>query len=528
MFYNSENRPAPPGVGGAAAGAAPEERLDLVRAVLENDSLGIAVIEQTGDVAVFNAAAERMTGLERSDVAGRPLPAGLLREEDAAAVAEAMAQGRRVDSREIQLRRKGGGIKDVILSAAPLSGAAGGQVYFFVDNTEKKYVQNMLVRSQRMDIVSEMAGGIAHDFNNLLEGILGYSSFMIDLVGEGHELRSYLEIIERSTRRASELTERLLTLSRYGESGGHRVDCNTLLQEVVKILDRSLDRQTVVELDLEDRLAPVQGAAGALETALLNVCLNARDAMPGGGTIGIKSENLVIDETYPRLDWNMEPGPYVRISISDNGQGMDKATRERIFEPFFTTKKRGEGAGLGLTLVYGIVKNHGGFINVYSEPGRGSIFNIYLPAEEAAAQQNEEPVRGIGGAPRGGGELVLVVEDDQMVRDLTQNLLETLGYRVVTAGNAGAGAEIFSERGGEIDLVLLDFVIPGGGGEVFGRLREQRRDVPVILTSGYNRSFVDPDLLGSASVSFVQKPYSMDDLARVVHACLHPPALGSS
>lgn len=497
---------------------------DLLRTVLDNDTLGIVVLDAAGTVAFFNTAAERMTGYSRGELIGRPLPTDLFREADATAVTSVIAAGGRLENREISLRRKGGGAKDVILGAGPLragDGSAAGYACFLVDNTEKRHLQSLLLQSQRMDLVSEMAGGIAHDFNNLLEGILGYASFMMDLIDETHELRQYLEIVEQSARKASELTERLMTFSRFGDQGRSRVDCNALLREVGKICERTVDPRVRLEMELDENLAEVPGAPGALETVFLNVCINARDAMQDGGTLRIASANAAIDDTYPRLDWNMEPGSYVRLTFADTGAGMDAETRRRIFEPFFTTKKRGEGAGLGMTLVYGVVKNHGGFINIYSEPGKGTVVNIYLPTIETGARA--VPSRSAEDAPRGSGELVLVIEDEQMIRDLTRDLLVKLGYRVVTASDAESGIETFLGRESEIAVVLLDLVVPGGGVESLRRIRETRPDVPVVLVSGYGLAWVEGLMSEGGRISFLQKPYSMADLALAVRDGLAPP-----
>ncbi|MDD3643150.1 MAG: ATP-binding protein [Candidatus Krumholzibacteria bacterium] len=496
--------------------------MDLLRVFLDNDTLGIVVIDHAGAVVFLNKAAERMTGYLRGECVGRPLPADLFRESDATAISSVMAGGGRLENREAQLRRKGGGGKDVILGATPLragNGSPAGHACFFIDNTEKRHLQGLLLQSQRMDIVSEMAGGIAHDFNNLLEGILGYASFMMDLIDETHELRQYLEIVEQSARKASELTERLMTFSRFGDRGQSAVDCNALLEEVGKVFERTSDPGVRLDLSLGGGLGAVPGAPGALETALLNVCINARDAMPHGGVLRISSENVTIDDTYPRLDWNMVPGPYVRLSFADTGIGMDAETRSRIFEPFFTTKRRGEGAGLGMTLVYGVVKNHGGFVNVYSEPGEGTVVNIYLPAVPDAGRSAAPAA---GAEPRGEGELILVIEDEQMVRDLTRDLLEKLGYRVVTAADAASGVGAFLRQEGDIAAVLLDLIVPGGGGESLRRIREARPEIPVVLVSGYGRAWADALLEGHEPVSFLQKPYSMSDLAAAVHGILHP------
>jgi two-component system cell cycle sensor histidine kinase/response regulator CckA len=343
---------------------------------------------------------------------------------------------------------------------------------------------------------------------------------MMDLIDESHELRSYLEVIERSAKKASDLTERLLTFSKDMGKEESLVNCNTLLREVVKLLERTIDKRIVIELNLEKNLRAVNGAAGQLEQAFLNVCLNARDAMPDGGKLLISSENVVIDETYPRLSWNMKRGSYIKASISDTGIGMDAGTKQKIFEPFYTTKKRGEGTGLGLNMVYGIVDKHGGFINVYSEVGRGTSFNVYLPAGEEIAPEELETVERED-IPLGDGELILVIDDEPVVRDLGRDMLEKLGYRTFTAADADEGLKLFNEHRNDIEMVILDIIMPGASGQdVLGRIRETDRDVLVLLSSGYNKSFIGEEFLDDARLGFIQKPYSMEDLARKVRKLL--------
>jgi nitrogen-specific signal transduction histidine kinase len=401
-----------------------------------------------------------------------------------------------------------------------VGGKPHGHVQFLIDNSEKKHLQRLLLHSQRMEVVSEMAGGIAHDFNNLLGGILGYTSFMMSLIDESHELRSYLEIIEHSAKRAANLTERLLTFS-----GGKTVDeaivyCNGLLSEVTKLIERTIDKNIVIELSLDKNLLPVIGSAGQLEQAFLNVCLNARDAMPTGGKLLVSSENVVIDETYPRMSWNMKSGNYVKLSINDTGVGMDRETKGRIFEPFFTTKERDEGTGLGLNVVYGIIDRHGGFVNVYSEKEKGTVINIYLPALIDAA---EHVVTGETEAevPRGGQERVLIIDDEQIVRDLARKMLVRLGYRTFTAADAREGERIFRRSKDEVDLILLDIIMPGTSGwDLLRTMRDIRPGVKVLLTSGYNKASIEKSLFDDEHIGFIQKPYSIGDLAREVRGIL--------
>ncbi|MBN1163202.1 MAG: response regulator [Candidatus Krumholzibacteriota bacterium] len=496
---------------------------ETVLSILDNDVVGIIILDREGRHQVFNSGAERLTGYRSQELLGKMIPEALYDEGDRKVLREALAGNTVIRNREIRIRRHGGGDKDIIFNMSPQLDRRGkitGYLQVLLDNSEKKHLQELLRHSQKMETVGEMAGGIAHDFNNLLEGILGYTTFMMDLVEKDHEFRSYLEIIERSARKASDLTDRLLTLSRDRSLEEKLVNCNVLLREVVKLLERTVDKKIAMELNLEKDLRAIRGAAGQLEQGLLNVCLNSRDAMPDGGKLVISTENVVLDQSFPKLSWNMKSGDYVRISIADNGMGMDEETRTRIFEPFFTTKKRGEGTGLGLNMVYGIVDGHGGFINVYSEVGRGTVFNIYLPADAGLAPaEAAPPVK--AEAPPGNNELILLIDDEELIRDLGVDMLEQLGYRPITARDAREGMKLFKERADEIDLVILDMIMPGANGkEVLQEIRAMNSDVLVLLSSGYNRASIGDQIIEGEKAEFIQKPYSMEDLAWEIHRLL--------
>ncbi len=494
----------------------------LVNSLLENEVIGIVVMDSNRRYRIFNAGAERLTGHSRGEIVGRSEPPELFPAEERKAIWDVFESWASVKNMETRIVRKDGSEKEVLISMTSMKGAGGsaeGYIQFFIDNTERKHLQDLLLHSQKMEVVSEMAGGIAHDFNNLLEGILGYTTFMMNLIDEKHELRSYLEIIEQSVRRASDLTERLLTFSGDTKREEARVDVNALLQEVAKLLEHSVDRGIVIELNLDKNVRAVRGAAGRLEQAILSVCINARDAMPEGGKLAIASEKVFIDENYPRISWNMKRGRYIRVSVSDTGVGMDEETRKKIFDPFFTTKKRSEGTGLGLNIVYGIIDRHGGFIKIYSEQGQGTVFNIYLPSMEQ--EETERPDESQAAIPLGNKEMVLVIDDEPLVRDLDKSMLEKLDYRVLTAGNANEGLRIFKEKMGEIDLVILDVIMPGGGGrEVLEAMKESKPEILALLSSGYNRTFVGEELFKDKNVDFIQKPYSMRDLAASVREIL--------
>ncbi|UCF06809.1 MAG: response regulator [bacterium] len=497
--------------------------LEVIRAFLQNDIIGIAYLDSEGIYRVFNRAAETLTGYSSDEILGGPIPERLFPKEIQARIRRGMAENASLDSVETHLFCKDGTEREIILGMSSrllVDGKPHGHVQFLIDNSEKKHLQRLLLHSQRMEIVSEMAGGIAHDFNNLLEGILGYTSFMMNLIDESHELRSYLEIIERSAKKAANLTDRLLTFS-GGKSGEEAtVNCNGLLSEVAKLIDRTIDKRIVIELNLDRNLQPVKGSSGQLEQAFLNVCLNARDAMPTGGKLLVSSENVVIDETCPRMSWKMKSGNYVKLSITDTGVGMDEETKGRIFEPFFTTKERDEGTGLGLNVVYGIIDRHGGFVNVYSEKEKGTVVNIYLPAQMAEVEPvaHEEAKAEI---PRGEQERVLIIDDEQIVRDLARKMLIRLGYRTLTAADAREGEQIFRRNKDEVDLILLDIIMPGASGwDLMRTIRDIKPGVKVLLTSGYNKAAIDEGLFEDERVGFIQKPYSIGDLAREVRAIL--------
>jgi len=538
------------------------EAPEILAAILDN-IVGIAVLDQAGSYRFFNRGAELLTGYAGSEVIGAAKPPELFSPQDRSRIEEAFAASGVVENMELLLRRKDGGTKEIVLNLSGCGargGVPGGRVQFFVDNTEKKRIQSLLFQSQKMEAVGMMAGGIAHGFNNLLEGILGYTSFMMDLVDEGHELRQYLEIVERSAKQACDLTGRLMTFARDRSRERSPVSCNALLQETVKLLERTIDRRIIIELNLDRGLSPVLGAPGQLEQAFLNVCLNARDAMPEGGKLMISSENVYLDESFPRMSPKAKRAAYVRVSISDTGIGLDKETLARIFEPYLTSTERGARMDLGLSLAYEIVDAHEGFMNVVSEPGRGALFNIYLPAEERPVEERaagERPIAesrpaeaaageraaitdacgaevlpsGAAGTapgerrtpmPVGHGELVLFIDDEPIVRNLGRDMLEKLSYRALIACDAADGMRLFRERIEDVDLVILDMILPGAGGtEALDTIRTLRPGVPVLLTSGYSRDYFGELVGEQMRTRFIQKPYSMEELAREVRSLLN-------
>jgi len=502
----------------------------IVNAFLDVEIVGIIVLSEDGVCELFNRGAEIITGYERDEIIGKELPLEVFSGKGSARVADAIRRRDSINNLELKVQRKDRSEKDIILSMSPFRSSVSdyvGYVIFLIDNTEKRYLQNLLLHSQKMEIVGEMAGGLAHDFNNLLEGILGYTSFAMQHVAEKDRVYSYLQIISQSAKKAADLSDRLLTFSKDQETEFTPVNVNSLLKSVVKLLERSIDKKISIELQLNRELKGVLGASGQLEQAFLNVCLNARDAMPKGGKLMITSENVQLDESYPRLSLKMKQGEYVKVSIADTGVGMDKETMERIFEPFFTTKRRSEGTGLGLSMVYGIIDRHDGFINVYSEPYKGTVFNIYLPASGERVPE-ERVVEKAGEVPMGDGEVILFIDDEPIVRDLGRDMLRKLGYEVLIAGGAEEGMRIFNDRMNDLDLVILDVIMPGASGQKhYWKMKKLRPDVTILLSSGYNKGFLEESLATGADVNFIQKPYSMEELAKKVRELLDERGAGS-
>jgi PAS domain S-box-containing protein len=380
----------------------------------------------------------------------------------------------------------------------------------------QRKLQEQLLQAQKMEAIGLLAGGVAHDFNNILGGVLGYASFIKQLIKETDEIHPYINTIEMSARRAAELTQQLLGFARGGKYQTKPVSANRVIEQTVSLLEGGIDKSIQIQQHLQPDLWLVDADAGQIQQALLNICINACDAMPGGGRLTIESENIRGDGRV--LHPAAKPGHYITISISDTGIGMDHETQQKIFEPFFTTKEKSRGTGLGLAMVYGIVKNHGGYINVYSEVGQGSTFRIYLPALPGAAAKEE-----FSEVPEmaKGDELVLVVDDEDIIRNLCRDILSMLGYRVLLAENGRVATDLYRQRADEIALVIIDMIMPKMGGlETFLKLKEINPKVKAILSTGYSQTGRAQEILSQGVHGFVQKPYAIDELAKAIRKAL--------
>lgn len=385
-------------------------------------------------------------------------------------------------------------------------------------STTRMQLEEQLRQSQKMEAVGRLAGGVAHDFNNILTGITGYVELILGQVDEPQARRD-LEQIRRFSDRAAGLTHQLLAFSRRQPLLVSAVDLNELVASTMGLIERLIGEDVDLKFESGPGLAVVEADAGQIEQVLMNLAVNSRDAMPGGGRLLIETSNVYLDHDYARSHSAVDPGEYVMLSVSDTGIGMDSDAQERIFEPFFTTKEQGKGTGLGLSTVYGIVKQHEGNIWVYSEPDRGTCFKIYLPVSHSTPVV--EPVDQGGSHVPCGDETVLLVEDEPRVRDAVKRALENYGYTVLSALHPDEATTVFGENAHSVDILLSDVVMPGCDGvQLYDRLCVQRPGLPVLFMSGYtDRSILEEGIL-NPGVPFIQKPFSPAQLVRKVRAVL--------
>jgi two-component system, cell cycle sensor histidine kinase and response regulator CckA len=370
-----------------------------------------------------------------------------------------------------------------------------------------------------MESVGRLAGGVAHDFNNLLSIILGYGEIVLEGLGEAHLYRDQLEQVYQAGLRAKDLTRQLLAFSRKQVLEMRTVDVNTVVTGFEKLLRRLIGEDIELVLTLTPEALTVKADTAQLEQVLMNLAVNARDAMPLGGTLTIETSRVELDKAYAEGKPGVLPGSYVRIGIGDTGCGIDRETLERIFEPFFTTKERDKGTGLGLATTYGIVQQHGGSIWVYSEPGNGTTFKIYLPFHSGDCRSEALPVKQL--PPVIGPATVLIVEDDPSVRKLAGRILSEQGYTVIESVDVADGIGKAEDHGGPLHLVLTDVVMPGmKGPEVFVRIHQHHPEAKVLYMSGYTDSMIARHGVLEEGIQFIQKPFTIKGLLEKCHYVL--------
>jgi signal transduction histidine kinase/CheY-like chemotaxis protein len=420
---------------------------------------------------------------------------------------------------------KEGKIVPVSLSGAVLRDMDGnpvGSVINLRDISEQKNLENQLQHAQKMEAVGTLAGGIAHDFNNLLQAIQGYTELLLMRKKEGESGFRELQEVIRASKRGAELTQQLLTFSRKVESKTKPLDLNQEVGELRQLLERTLPKMIELEFYLDPDLRMIKADSAQLKQVLMNLAVNAKDAMPEGGKLVIETQNITLDQEFCKRYAEVKPGDYVLLSMADTGHGMEKETLEHIFDPFYTTKEVGKGTGLGLAIVYGIVKNHEGYVMCYSRPESGTSFRIYLPASEALIE-NEEAVESLEAKSpaMGGNETILLVDDEKFIRELGVDVLGQAGYTVLTASNGEQALEVYRREKERIDLVVLDLIMPGmGGSKCLEELRKITPEAKVLIASGYSLDASSKGALEAGAAVFINKPYDTKQLLELVRKIL--------
>jgi PAS domain S-box-containing protein len=448
----------------------------------------------------------------------------MIHEEDRRSAAEQnekILSGATPSSLEHRIIHKDGSVRWVKNSPVPRYDESERLVAYdgmVADITERKRLESQLHQAQKMEAVGQLAGGIAHDFNNILSAILGYGSLLQMKIEENDPLRSYVDQIIASSHRAAHLTHSILAFSRKQIINLRPVDLNEIIGRVEKLLVRIIGEDIELKTGMNGADLLITADSGQIEQVLINLCTNARDAMPQGGFLMIETRLMECDELFVKAHPYAKPGIYAMVSVSDTGIGMDDGTKERIFEPFFTTKEVGKGTGLGLSIVYGIIKQHGGYINVYSESGKGTTFKIYLPILKSGIKETEL-MPSIPAAR--GAETVLMAEDDAAVRTIAREVFEQFGYTVIEARDGEDAVKKFLENKDKVHLVVLDVLMPKKNGkEAYEVIRKIRPDVKVIFTSGYTADILHKKGILEEGINFLSKPISTNDLIRKVREVL--------
>ena len=521
----TSQKPPPP--------ASPAAQAAKLRGILESAVTAIITIGDRGLIEDINPATERLFGYSAAELIGQNIKLLMpepYRSEHDGYIANYVATGVKKIigiGREVSGRRKDGTTFPVHLSVSEFS--ADGRRYFtgmVHDISDRRHVEEALRESERrlahaqkMEAVGQLTGGIAHDFNNLLLVIAGNLELLEPRL-DNDEQRALLKEAQDATALGSKLTDQLLTFARRRHMDAQDIQLNELLVSITDMLRRTLGEHITLSTSLVREVWPTRADPGQFQSAIINMAVNARDAMPQGGKLVLETRNVKIGADHADQQLELKPGQYVQLSISDTGTGMEPAIRDRVFEPFFTTKEKGRGTGLGLAMVYGFVKQSGGHVTIYSEPGLGTTINLYFPRSDAPSLDTTSGTKGTG-LDLPVRETILVVEDDPRVRQLTIKRLQLIGYKVLEASDGPTALDILT-RGAAVDLVFTDLIMPGGlsGREVARRARDLKPGVKVLLTSGYAEELVHGDELKRERLKVLRKPYQQADLAAALREVL--------
>ena len=498
------------------------------RSVVEKSAVGVAIVDDTFLCTYVNKECCNISGYSEQEIVGRNFTF-LLADESIIMAADRYQRRQRGEDVPSQyefifVRKNGEKRTGEVRSAIYLdsSGRVNSliQVIDITDRKqaeeEKRILEERLQQADKMEAIGTLAGGIAHDFNNLLMGIQGYASMALLNLDPANPNYERLKRIEQQVQSGADLTSQLLGFARGGRYEVKPTNMNEIIEKTSSMFGRTKKEISINRKSTKD-LWNVEVDRGQMEQVFLNLYVNAWQAMPGGGEIYLETQNALLNDEQA-FPYTIKPGKYVKITITDTGTGMDEKTQERIFDPFFTTKEMGRGTGLGLATVYGIIKGHHGIINVYSETGHGTTFTIYLPASEKEILKEETPKDEI----TRGTETILLIDDEQMVMEVNQELLESMGYKVYVAGSGQEGIAVYMEKKDKIDLVILDMIMPGiSGSETFDRLRKINPNIKVLLSSGYSLNGEAKHIMDRGCNGFLQKPFKLEELSGKVRAMLN-------
>ncbi|UCH23900.1 MAG: PAS domain S-box protein [Deltaproteobacteria bacterium] len=504
------------------------EQDEKYRTIIENIEEGFFEVDLTGKLTFFNNSVSKILGYSPQELLGMD-NRNYTRPGHAKKMFDIMNKvyttGEPSKVTDFEVIRKDGNTVTVEMNAYLMRDQEGNPSGFrgvvrdvserLVAEREKRKLEIQLQQAQKMEAIGNLAGGIAHDFNNILMGMQGNTSLMLLNIDKSHPHYDKLKSIENYIENGAALTRQLLGFARGGKYEVKATDLNGLIQKTARMFGRTKKEIKIHTSQLRE-IWNVEIDQSQIEQVLLNIFVNAWHAMPDGGDLHLMTENVVIDDDFGK-PFHTEPGKYVKISIIDTGVGMDKNTQQRIFEPFFTTKGLGRGTGLGLASAYGIVKNHGGFIDVFSEPGEGATFSIYLPASEKEVIEEADTFEQV----LKGSETVLLVDDEEMIIDVGQEILKTLGYKVLLAMSGKEALEIYENKKDSIAMVILDMIMPGmGGGETYDNLKLIDPDIKVLLSSGYSISGQAAEILERGCDGFIQKPFKLRQLSAKIREVL--------
>ncbi len=500
------------------------EREELFRLISENAADMITVVDPSGRRLYNSPACARVLGysneeLENSSFFEQVHPDDRQAAEQAAREASGGGEGRTVLYR---MRHKDGSWHVIESGASAILNAqkkVENLVIVNRDVSERRQLEEKFRQAQKMEAVGRLSGGVAHDFNNLLGVIIGYAEFLQESLDAENKLRGSVDEILKAGKRAASLTRQLLAFSRQQVLDPKVLDLNGVVSDMEKMLRRMIGEDIELSTVLVPELGRLKADQGQLEQVVMNLVVNARDAMPQGGKLLIETQNMIMDEAFVRrYPYPVQPGPYVLLTVTDSGIGMDAETKARAFEPFFTTKEKGKGTGLGLSTVYGVVKQSGGYIDIYSAPGAGTTFKIYLPRVDEAIHA-ELPSRAATSFT--GNETILLAEDETSLRTLTRNTLELCGYKVLEAKDGVEALEVADAHDGTIDLLLTDMVMPGMGGRALAQeLTRRRPEVRLAYMSGYTGQAVGSQGPIDPGSVFLLKPFTREMLTRKIREAL--------